>query len=40
MIHQTTSYKDAVQILKNKNVINEHFLGLQTTKPINSNPDW
>ena len=40
MIHQTTSYKDAVQILKNKNVINEHFLGLVTQKPINSNPDW
>ena len=37
---QTTTYKDAVQILKNKNILNEHFLGLQTQKPINSNPDW
>ena len=40
LITQTTTYKDAVQILKNKNIVNEHFLGLQTTKPINSNPDW
>ncbi len=43
MIHQTTSYKDAVQILKNKNVINENFLnlGIVTTKPIhNVQPDW
>lgn len=40
LITQTTTYKDAVQILKNKNIVNEHFLGLQTTKPLNSNPDW
>ena len=40
LITQTTTYKDAVQILKNKNIVNEHFLGLQTTQPINSNPDW
>ena len=40
LITQTTTYKDAVQILKNKNILNEHFLGLQTQKPINSNPDW
>ena len=40
LITQTTTYKDAVQILKNKNIVNEHFLGLQTQKPINSNPDW
>ena len=40
LITQTTTYKDAVQILKNKNILNEHFLGLVTQKPINSNPDW
>lgn len=40
LITQTTTYKDAVQILKNKNIVNEHFLGLQSTQPINSNPDW
>jgi hypothetical protein len=40
LITQTTTYKDAVQILKNKNIVNEHFLGLKSTQPINSNPDW
>ena len=40
LITQTTTYKDAVQILKNKDIVNEHFLGISTQKPINSNPDW
>ena len=40
LITQTTTYKDAVQILKNKNIVNEHFLGFKPTQPINSNPDW
>ena len=46
VIHQTTTYRDAVKILKNKNIINEHYLGIATQKPIgnpinsNNGTDW
>lgn len=41
LITQSTTYNNAVQILKNKSIINEHFLGLATQKPINNiTPDW
>ena len=41
IISPSTTYKDAVNILKNKDIINEHFLGIVTQKPVNNiTPDW
>ena len=41
VISHVNTYKDAIQILKNKNIINEHYLGIVTDKPVNNvTPDW